>query len=117
MRGVFGLLNLLFLVLIMGCATTGTHMGLPTITEYDKATDLFKQGEYEKAKETYEKFLNDHPESLLCPSAQYYLAECYERQGDSETALKNYQEVCTKYSDSQWANFASQDIERIKAKK
>lgn len=116
MKGIFVLLGSLFLILIVSCATTGISTGLPTITEYDKASNLFKQGQYEKAKDAYQKFLNNHHESLLCPSAQYYLAKCYQRQGDSETALKNYQEVCNKYPDSHWADLASHDIERIKSK-
>ena len=117
MRGIFRLLGVLCLILMEGCATTGTREGLPTITEYDKASHFLKQGEYGEARAAYQRFLSDHPENPLCPCVQYYLAKCYEKQGDSEKALKNYQKVCNEYSGSQWANFASRDIERIKSKK
>lgn len=117
MRGIFKLLSVSFLILMAGCATTGTRSRNPLIIEYDKASNLLKQGEYAKAKDAYQRFLNDHPESPLCPCAQYYLARCYEKEGGLEEALKNYQEVSNKYPRSSWANCASRDIERIKSKK
>lgn len=55
---------------------------------FDGAMDLYRKGDFKGAAESLSAFLTLHPESVLAPTAQFYL-------GSSQYANKNYKGAIT----------------------
>lgn len=61
------------------------------------AEGLFSAGRYAEARQQFEKFRQEYPESPLLASAAYGVAACLEAENKSDQALTAYQEVVSRY--------------------
>jgi TolA-binding protein len=112
---------------VLGCvslASTGCGISLnparlwskktPTsIDRYDIAKRHYTRGEYSAAIKGFSGWLRDFPKDPLEPAALYYLAASYKKNRDSARAKATYERIVTHYADTQWAEFAKQDLERV----
>ena len=64
---------------------------------YTTSKQLFDQGEYEDAREGFEKLLKKHPKSPRADNAQFWIGETYYRERWYEKAILEYQQVIEKY--------------------
>ncbi len=62
---------------------------------YTSGENLFMTGKYDKATDVLKNYLNEFPNGSFRQNAQYYLAECLLSAGNTDEALKLYEEVST----------------------
>jgi tol-pal system protein YbgF len=67
---------------------------------YQAAFDLLKNGQYEKATASLQRFLATFPDSALADNAQYWLGESYYVTKNYSDALKAFRRVVDKYPSS-----------------
>ena len=70
---------------------------LPGKTEtelaYDSAYEAFKEEKYEKARERFQIFLKQYPNTEYSDSAQFWIGECYYFERKYEQAILEYEKV------------------------
>ncbi len=57
---------------------------------YSSGENLYIAGNYDRAKDIFNNYLNEFPNGSFKQNAQYYLAECLRSAGDKDGALKLY---------------------------
>lgn len=67
---------------------------------YDAALAYFKAGDYRNAGASFFDFTRRYPQSVLAPSAQYWLGNTYYAQRDYRNAINAQQVVVKNYPDS-----------------
>jgi tol-pal system protein YbgF len=77
---------------------TGTDQAKATAQKtpdglYALAKEKFDQGEYERARELFQAFLEQYPKSDRADSAQFWIGEVYYREKWYEKAILEYQKV------------------------
>ena len=60
---------------------------------YSAAYELFKQGKYDKAREAFENFLKQYPDTEFSDNAQFWIAECHYFDRNYEKAIVEYDKV------------------------
>ena len=74
---------------------------LPGKTEkelaYDSAYEAFKEEKYEKAREGFQNFLKQYPNTEYSDSAQFWIGECYYFEKKYEQAILEYEKVIKNY--------------------
>ena len=76
-------------------ATTATA----TESAYAAAYEIFKQGQYEKARAEFQNFIKQHPRTEYSASAQFWIGECYYLEQQYEKAILEYEKVIKNYPD------------------
>ncbi len=64
---------------------------------YAAAKKLFDEGNYDKAREQFQTFLNENPKSKKADNAQFWIGETYYHEKWYEKAILAYQKVIEKY--------------------
>lgn len=64
---------------------------------YAAAYELFKAGKYEKAREGFEQFLKQYPDTEFSDNAQFWVGECYYFDKKYEKAIVEYDKVVKNY--------------------
>jgi len=64
---------------------------------YSAAYKAFKNGEYSRAREEFQKFLKVFPNSEYSDNAQFWIGECYYFEGAYEKAILEYEKVIRNY--------------------
>jgi tol-pal system protein YbgF len=67
---------------------------------YEQAFDQLKEGRYDDARRSFERFLSEYPDSQLAGHGQYWLAETYYVGQDFAKALPEFQTVVDQYPQS-----------------
>ncbi|WP_419787841.1 tetratricopeptide repeat protein [Pseudodesulfovibrio sp.] len=67
---------------------------------YDKAYNLYKQGEFEKARSYWAEFTDTFKKHAYVPSAVFWQGQCYYKLGDHARAVILYEDVIDKYPKS-----------------
>lgn len=107
--------SLLALTLLFGCRTI---LPLPSgnsdygnyehqmVKEWEEIGKKYEAGEYQKALQEYQAFLDKYPYSRWGHMAKFFIGECQERLGQYDQARVAYREVMDKYPGSVWADLA-----------
>lgn len=74
--------------------------------EYQQAFNLLRQGLYDQAIRSFQQFLALHPDDRYSDNAQYWLAEAYYVKREFQQALAEYNNVITRFPQSQKINDA-----------
>lgn len=83
------------------------HSGKPDkAAMYAAAYQTFKSGNYVKAQEAFQAFLNAHPSGEYSDNAQYWIAECYFFEKKYEKAILEYEKVTKKFPSSSKVPYA-----------
>jgi tol-pal system protein YbgF len=67
---------------------------------YEEAHKHFKNGEYESAREVFNVLLKNYPKHELADNSQFWIAESFYREKDSENAIIEYQKLIKSYPKS-----------------
>jgi tol-pal system protein YbgF len=67
---------------------------------YEQAFDQLKEGRYDDARRSFERFLSEYPDSQLAGHGQYWLAETYYVGQEFAKALPEFQTVVDQYPQS-----------------
>lgn len=67
---------------------------------YDKAYDLYKQGEFEKARSYWAEFTDTFKKHTYVASAVFWQGQCYYKLADYARAVILYEDVIDKYQQS-----------------
>lgn len=68
--------------------------------DYDRAFNLLRAAQYDKAIDAFQHFLQENPDSPLSDNAQYWLGEADYVTRRFPAALEEFQKVVSKYPDS-----------------
>jgi TolA-binding protein len=60
---------------------------------YNSGENLYISGKYDKATDVFRNYIGQFPSGSFLQNAQFYLAECLMKAGNSEEALKMYSSV------------------------
>lgn len=121
MRGVRNYLAVIVAFLLMsqaGCATSGYRLFEPkskVIKTYNEAKRLYDQKRYDDAREYFQQFITNHPESPLVEASMYFLGDCYKQKEEFQKAMATYQNLINKYRSGFWADLAKEEIKQIKS--
>ncbi len=86
----------------------------------------YKRGNYDKARGLLEDFIADYPDSAFLPTAYFYLADIYLKQGNQQEALDIYDKMQKAYAGNKqvltyalegkiWLNIKNENIDEAKA--
>jgi len=64
---------------------------------YSAAYQIFKEGNYDKARIEFQNFLATYPDSEYSDNAQFWIGECYYFEQKYETAILEYEKVTKNY--------------------
>jgi len=64
---------------------------------YDLAYDSFKKGEFDKAREQFNAFIERFPTGKFSDNARFWIGECYYRKNQYEEAILEYEKVKNDY--------------------
>jgi tol-pal system protein YbgF len=67
---------------------------------YDNALHLFRNGQYDAARDGFESYLQKYPKSSLTDNAQFWLGECYYAQKRYGEAISAYEKTIKEYPKS-----------------
>jgi len=84
---------------------------------YEKAYELRKAADYDKAIAEYEKVMSLSPDSKIAQNAQYWIGQSYFESKQFDAALSAFQGLLDKYPASSIAPSTRQMIERVQQAK
>ena len=64
---------------------------------YHHAYALFKQEKYSSARDEFHRFLDLFPDNVYADNVQFWIGECYYREGDYKRAILEYNKVVKNY--------------------
>lgn len=68
---------------------------------YDQAMQLFRSGDFPKAREGFTRFVGLYPKTDLASNAQFWLGECYFAEKNYSDAIRAYDKVVKEYPKSE----------------
>ena len=83
---------------------------------YSEAEKFYNKGEYEKAIEKYQAYINENPEGNLTVISQYYIARSHASLGHTDEAKAIYKEIIEKHPDLVWAKFSDAQLQELDKK-
>ena len=108
---VFRSLVLCFVLLTASCAFRSTKSFY--FGTYSEAEQFYSKGQYEKAIQKYQAYIDENPEGNLAVISQYYMAKSHAALGHSGEAKALYQQIAQKYPDLVWANFSKTQLKEL----
>jgi tol-pal system protein YbgF len=73
---------------------------------YAAAYELFKDGKFDKAREAFQNFLKQYPDTEYSDNAQFWIGECYYFEKKYENAILEYEKVAKNYPDGDKVPYA-----------
>ena len=64
---------------------------------YSEAYQIFKEGNYDKARSEFQNFLINYPDNEYSDNAQFWIGECYFFEKKYEAAILEYEKVTKNY--------------------
>ena len=80
---------------------------------YSEAESLYNKGEYQKAIEQYQAYIDQNPDGNLAVISQYYIAKSHAALGHVEEAKGLYQKIVKEHPNGVWANFAETQLKDL----
>ncbi|MBF0387077.1 MAG: tetratricopeptide repeat protein [Candidatus Omnitrophica bacterium] len=82
---------------------------------YNKALENYQNGKYSRAKDLFQEYIAQYPNSTIFRIALYYSGHCYQMLGEEKEALVIYNRVVATYGeDDFWGEQAFKRIGQIK---
>jgi tol-pal system protein YbgF len=73
---------------------------------YSASYEIFKQGKYDKAREAFESFLKQYPDTEFSDNAQFWIAECHYFDRNYEKAIVEYDKVVKNFPEGNKVPYA-----------
>lgn len=86
---------------------------------YSEAEALYNKGQYEKAIQKYQAYVDENPEGNLALISEYYIARSKAALGKTDEAKALFQKIVKEHQDTVWANFSEtqlKDLEKAQKK-
>ena len=80
---------------------------------YSEAEQFYNKGQYEKAIQKYQAYIDENTEGNLAVISQYYMAKSHAALGHKDEAKALYQQIAQKYPDLVWANFSKTQLKEL----
>ena len=80
---------------------------------YSEAEALYNRGQYDKAIQKYQAYVDENPEGNLAIIAQYYIAKSHMALGHYEDAERIFKTTVEKHPDMVWANFSETQLKEL----
>jgi len=100
----------LLAVMLASCAF---HSSKHSFGPYSDAETFYTKGNYPKAIERYQEYLDGNPQGNLAAIARYYIAKSYAISGNAAKARENFEQVVKQYPQTSWADFAKEQLEML----
>lgn len=71
----------------------------PELNDFDKGYRNLSEGEYKLAREQFNAYIKNNPESAKLPDAMFWIADSYYRERNYEEAILEYQNLIDSYPD------------------
>ncbi len=71
----------------------------PELSDFDKGYRSLGEGEYKLAREQFNSYMENNPESAKLPDAMFWIADSYYRERKYEEAILEYQNLIDSYPD------------------
>ena len=81
-------------------APSGAQKALAPQALYDRATQLFRAGDFPAAREGFNRYLGLYPKTDLAKNAQFWLGECYFAEKKYDEAIVAYDKLVKEYPKS-----------------
>ncbi len=78
----------------------------PEKAKFDKALQMFQQGQYENARKEFQDFVGKYPTSDYAATALYYTGEAYYSEKRYNEAISSYQKILDRYPKGNRVPFA-----------
>jgi tol-pal system protein YbgF len=75
-------------------------------TAYASAYELFKEEKFDKARDAFQNFLKQYPDTEYSDNAQFWIAECYYFEKKYENAILEYEKVAKNYPEGDKVPYA-----------
>ena len=82
---------------------------------YSEAENLFNRGQYERAIQKYQAYIDENPEGNLAVISQYYIARSHLALGHKDEAKDIFQHIVQKYPDIVWARFSETQLKELES--
>ena len=73
---------------------------------YAAAYELFKDGKFDRAREAFQNFLKQYPDTEYSDNAQFWIGECYYFEKKYENAILEYEKVAKNYPEGDKVPYA-----------
>jgi len=73
---------------------------------YSSAYQIFKEGNYSKARQEFQNFLSAYPDSEYSDNAQFWIGECFFLEKNYEQAILEYEKVVKNYPSGARVSYA-----------
>ncbi len=111
MKKAFWLVFILFAALNFSCARHSPEAFY--FGNYSEAEGFYQKGDYERAIQKYQAYIDENPEGNLAIIASYYIAKSYAALGQTDEAAARYQALIKDHPDVVWANFAETQVKEL----
>lgn len=111
MRKNLSILLILLAVFVSACATKNPEAFY--FGSYSEAEYLYGKGEYEKAIQKYQEYVDENPEGNMAVISQYYIAKSRVELGQVDQAKMIFNNIIQNHPDVVWANFSETQLAEL----
>jgi tol-pal system protein YbgF len=69
----------------------------PEKAAYDRAFDSFQKNQFPNARQQFQAFLKQYPQSAMADTALYWVGECYYGEKQYQNSIETFQQVLNRY--------------------
>lgn len=69
----------------------------PEKAAFDTAFDLFQKNQFATARQQFQGFMRQYPQSSMADSALYWIGECYYSEKQYQNSIETFQQVLNRY--------------------
>ena len=85
--------------------------------DYSEAEIYYARGQYDRAIQKYQSYIDENPEGNLAIIAQYYIAKSHAALGHDDAARELFNKIVSSNPDLVWANFSETQIKEMEKAK
>ena len=69
----------------------------PEKAAYDRAFDSFQKNQFQNARQQFQAFLKQYPQSAMSDTALYWVGECFYGEKQYQSSIETFQQVLNRY--------------------
>jgi TolA-binding protein len=82
---------------------------------YSQAENFYNKGEFERAIQKYQAYIDENPEGNLAVIAAYYMARSHAALGHKEEARVLFEGIIKNHPQVVWANFSETQLKELES--
>lgn len=80
---------------------------------YSNAEKFYAEGKYDKAIDSYQKYIDEQPDGNLAIISKYYIAKSHAALNHISEAKSGFQNIIQKYPDLIWSELSKQQLKKL----